>query len=88
MLSALLQDQPGGESLERLLDRFGCQRFRVAPDSIATEATEVHGHLGADHGFDVGAVASPTHGIRSTICSAPIVDRERGWEHHLSPWGI
>jgi len=79
--------QQGGERLERILDRFGRGRFRLAPDSIATEASEVHRHVGAEHSLDVATVARPASGIRSTTYSASIVDRERGWNHHASPWG-
>src|SRR6476620_6837828 len=82
-----VQVQQAGECLERILDRFGCGRFRLAPDSIATEAAEVHGHLGAEHRLDVAAVARSASGIRSATYSASIVDRERGWNHHASPWG-
>src|SRR6476619_748960 len=82
-----VQVQQAGERLERILDRFGCGRFRLAPDSIATEAAEVHRHLGGGHSIDVDAVARSASGIRSTPYSASIVDRERGWNHHASPWG-
>src|SRR6476659_2485698 len=82
-----VQVQQAGERLERVLDRFGCGRFRLAPDSIATEAAEVHRHLGAEHSLDVAAVARSAAGIRSTTYSASIVDRERSWNHHASPWG-
>ena len=84
------QRDPGsgdGENCKRLTNRSGCLLFRLAPDSVAGVATEVHRHLGAHNGFDLGAVAGATSRIGTSIRSSPVIDRVRRCGH-VEPGGL
>ena len=73
------------DTIKHIPEHFGCQRFRLAPDSVAGVAAEVHRHLRSEYGLDVADGARSTRGVRPTTCSTLIVGRECRRKHHAKP---